>query len=979
MRKKSILHKILFIILAQQLTASSYTVSGYVKDILNGDPLIGANIYVENTSIGSATDKKGFYKIVGLKEGAYTFKVSYIGYKTNSESVNLQGENNDVILDFNLNYTSIEGNEVIVTAQAKGQMDAINKQLNSKSLVNIISSDRIQELPDANAAETVARVPGVSIRREGGEGNKVVIRGLSPKYNNITVNGVKLASTDNNDRSTDLSMISQYMLDGIEVTKAGTPDQDSDVLGGTVNFLLRKAEPGFHGNIITQGMHNGLKNTYNDNKFVVDLSNRFFNDRLGILMQVDFENRNRSSNEVGANYYLVGETLDSLNPLYLGGLNLNDWIRLNKRENQLQVFDIKIPNGNISYSNLNSKIDKDITRYSFTYALSDNYRYMNSSEGLNGINVLTESWKYEQTFLEKLKLEAYRSYSESINDDAYYDFAFSEQFAFDSSTYNRSIEKVQQIAKNDTSRTILNSYNYWTNKSSEKETATGLDFKYNFRFSDVISGNLKFGVKQRKKKRSFDRHNEYGIVNKAAGAKEQRDSLVSFFNLGSFILDGQDGNIPLTAFIDENYNGSDFYNGDYDFDAVADLDKMMEVYDYFSENWNKSNSNTNIDEYVMHHVHQTNSQMYDYRGDEEYSASYFMADFDISSQFNIVAGGRTETNKTTYYSMNSLDHALPHWIFVGDTTKHERENSYFFPALFLNYKPTKYLSIRYAKTNTLTRPDYTSLIPLTRATGNGNSLDWRNKFLEPGLSQNTDLSVSLIEDKLGLLTVGYFKKSIKDLIYSSGQRVMFAEDTARFDLSSDYINYTIGNYELNNPSKIDLSGFEIDYQTRFWYLPGALNGLVFNANYTVATSTVKYPRTVVSNYFDFDTFTFVQENNDTTYVDRLLDQPDKILNVSVGYDYKGFSGRLSMLFNDNVFVNTNFWPELRENTDSYSRFDLSVKQKLPAEGLEVFLNASNLTKTSDVSRYRGISAQNDNIKLQQNYGQTIDVGIRYAF
>ena len=183
MRKKSILHKILFIILAQQLTASSYTVSGYVKDILNGDPLIGANIYVENTSIGSATDKKGFYKIVGLKEGAYTFKVSYIGYKTNSESVNLQGENNDVILDFNLNYTSIEGNEVIVTAQAKGQMNAINKQLNSKSLVNIISSDRIQELPDANAAETVARVTGVSIKREGGEGNKVIIRGLSPKYN----------------------------------------------------------------------------------------------------------------------------------------------------------------------------------------------------------------------------------------------------------------------------------------------------------------------------------------------------------------------------------------------------------------------------------------------------------------------------------------------------------------------------------------------------------------------------------------------------------------------------------------------------------------------------------------------------------------------------------------------------------------------------------------------------------------------------
>ena len=45
----------------------------------------------------------------------------------------------------------------------------------------------------------------------------------------------------------------------------------------------------------------------------------------------------------------------------------------------------------------------------------------------------------------------------------------------------------------------------------------------------------------------------------------------------------------------------------------------MDIYDYFSVNWNKATSNTNIDEYVMHHVHQTNSQMYDYRGEENYA------------------------------------------------------------------------------------------------------------------------------------------------------------------------------------------------------------------------------------------------------------------------------------------------------------------------------------------------------------------------
>ena len=64
----------------------------------------------------------------------------------------------EVTQNFELNYATIEGKTVEVTAQARGQMDAINRQLKAKSIKNIVSSDRIQELPDANAAEAVARV-----------------------------------------------------------------------------------------------------------------------------------------------------------------------------------------------------------------------------------------------------------------------------------------------------------------------------------------------------------------------------------------------------------------------------------------------------------------------------------------------------------------------------------------------------------------------------------------------------------------------------------------------------------------------------------------------------------------------------------------------------------------------------------------------------------------------------------------------------
>ena len=229
------------------------TLTGTVKDSSNGNALVGANVFISGTSLGAAATDDGLFTINNIKPGSYKVKGSYIGYKSKEIEIEL-AEAKKYEQDFFLEYTTIEGQTVVVMSQAKGQMDAINRQLKAKSIKNIVSSDRIQELPDANAAETVARIPGVSIRREGGEGNKVVIRGLSPKYNKITVNGTNLPATDEDDRSTDLSMVSQYMLDGIEVTKAGTPDQEADALGGTINFKLRKADAGFHFNVVTQGL-----------------------------------------------------------------------------------------------------------------------------------------------------------------------------------------------------------------------------------------------------------------------------------------------------------------------------------------------------------------------------------------------------------------------------------------------------------------------------------------------------------------------------------------------------------------------------------------------------------------------------------------------------------------------------------------------------------------------------------------------------
>ena len=116
------------------------------------------------------------------------------------------------------------------------------------------------ELPDANAAESVGRLPGISLRRSGGEGSQVVIRGLAPTYNSVTISGQKLAATDLDDRGVDLSMISPEILAGIEVSKALTPDQDADSFGGSVNFKLADAPSGgFRSNFRAQTGNNYLR------------------------------------------------------------------------------------------------------------------------------------------------------------------------------------------------------------------------------------------------------------------------------------------------------------------------------------------------------------------------------------------------------------------------------------------------------------------------------------------------------------------------------------------------------------------------------------------------------------------------------------------------------------------------------------------------------------------------------------------------
>ena len=1025
MKNQTINRYLIFLITSTIAFSQAVTVKGLVIDSSNKEPLVGANVYIAGTSMGTSTSDEGRYDIANVSPGTYTLKASYIGYESEEMEITvIAGE--ELEQDFELKYVTIEGKTVEVTAQARGQMDAINKQLKAKSIKNIISSDRIQELPDANAAEAVARVPGVSIRREGGEGNKVVIRGLSPKYNKITVNGTNLASTDADDRSTDLSMISQYMLEGIEVTKAGTPDQEADVLGGTVNFKLKKAPSGLHGNLVTQGMYNSLKKTQDDYKLVFDISNRFFNDKLGLLGQIDLENRNRSSHNLLANYVNTPADLDTINPLTLATLTLKDVARQNNRDNNLFVIDYNIPNGNISYSGLHSTINKDITTYANVYPLQtpDGQRNFDTGELLNRIKVTSETWKYEQQLTPDLKLDLFKSFSRSTNGDTSKVYLFRESAAYTADVSNKSVDNIQEFTINDTNTTWFERYDYNEFLTTETEHAFGGNMEFDLKINNQISGKVKFGFKNRDKTREHDRDYEYGAFTYVAHVGKRNETYEMFDWLNSIPENTIYAN--YYPFMDRDYDDEGFLDGKYSLGPFADLDKMNQLFSYFRANWNWDPYHENI----MHHFHKTQSLIYDYSGTEEYNGRYVMTDLNIGRKLNVVTGVRLEDNITRYTSYHGQQTTLPHYNSMGSDTvsNHTRKNSYTLPSLFLKYQPEDWLILRYASTKTLTRPNYSDIIPLYNINGAARAVEYRNPYLEPGVSENNDYVVSFNNKHLGLLSFSYFSKKIEGLIFSSGQR--YITDPSLYGLPGFTEKYRINDYKANNPYVVNLDGFEIDYQTRFWYLPKLLRGLVFNANYTRTNSEVKYPRTVIETKVIFDpSFQVVTLNLDSLYIDRLLDQPRDIINLSLGYDYKGFSGRLSMNYISNVFSTTNFWPGLREDTDAYRRYDLSMKQKLPIKGLELYLNISNLTEAVDITRLRGFNPYDpdfdDSIydeildpslfsyfdpdggddgngarvglnpdiaellgrvprdqrakSQEQHYGQTIDIGFRFAF
>jgi len=139
-----------------------------------------------------------------------------------------------------------EGLEEIVVTGIRGSLQSsLSIKRNASAVVDSITAEDIGKFPDQNVAESLARIPGVAIDRDFGEGQGVTIRGVAPDQNITLMNGQAVGTSQwfvlqNATRNFNFEILASEMVAGIDVYKSAQANIDEGGLGGTVNLRTRR-------------------------------------------------------------------------------------------------------------------------------------------------------------------------------------------------------------------------------------------------------------------------------------------------------------------------------------------------------------------------------------------------------------------------------------------------------------------------------------------------------------------------------------------------------------------------------------------------------------------------------------------------------------------------------------------------------------------------------------------------------------------
>ncbi|MEZ2877842.1 TonB-dependent receptor [Pseudomonas lundensis] len=771
---------------------------------------------------------------------------------------------------------------VEVVGQAASIDQALKEQRNSDNIESVVHADGVAQLPDANVAEAVQRLPGISVERDQGEGRFVSVRGLGPDLNSVTINGTLVPSPESARRAVALDVLPSELVQSLSVIKTLTPDMDANSLGGTVDVQSLSAFD-----------HKGLFYTgtseagYNQNthqtspKFSGAISDRFSLgdgiDNFGVAAALSWNKRDFGSDNVETG----------------GAWDFNDGARLNSFEQRVYDISRERTGGGL---NFDYKPDDETQLYLRTL-----YSRFKDSETRNSTSL---EFDKPQAAGELGKAKAKRKLKQREETQEIQSYVFggermlglwtlSGQAGYSTSSEDSPGHIAGATFKGNSS--FPNSGFYDTEKP-RPIIGAGFYDPSNFTLDKVDWEEQ--DTRDTEKNLRLDLARDYDVEGYASQVKfggkvsrRNKDNDLNAWVYKDFDDAGfNDAQLNMTSFDKGNvhYQLGQFGPG-ISGGAIKDLIGGLNPGDYYDEQESRAN---------------------DFKMREDINSAYVMNTVDIDD-WRFIAGMRYEGTEFEAKGTGVRDGAFE----AQDT---QRDYHHWLPGLHARYQLDKNTQLRAAWTNAVVRPTFGQLAP--GFVIDDDEASFGNPNLKPLESSNFDLGIEHYMGQAGTVSAFLFYKDIKNFVYNN--------DLAG---SGEWVDFTEAHTYANGDSA-KLYGLELAYSQKFDWLPAPWNGLLLGANTTFSRSSASIE--------GFDQATGRNRKRDID----LPNQSDTVGNLMLGWEDDTLSLRLSANYKSQYLYELAGISDKAHDlhVDAQTFVDFSARYSL-TKNLQVSFEAQNLT------------------------------------
>jgi TonB-dependent receptor len=831
-------------VFAQQTAGA---ISGSVTDASKA-ALPGARVNVQQKGtlvISTVSDSQGQFVFSGLAPGSYTVLISYVGFSSFEKPIMLTaGEAARV--DAVLNVASARESVIVTAERAHGEAEAINEEKTADNILNVLPARVITSLPNANVADAVGRLPGVTLERDEGEGKYVQIRGTEPRLANLTIDGVEVPSPEGGVRQVKLDTIPAGLVEAVQINKTLQANQNGDAIGGSVNLVTKKASNRPTASVYGLGGFTPIANTVPVYEFGGTAGQRFgAQKRLGVMVSGSYDYNGRGIDDI--------EPVPAIQagPAFFSSMAIRQYLYDRKRYGFGGSVDYKLTGSSNLYVH---------TLYSDFKDYGDRYEWViNDNGGSPGTAV--------PSFDPEIRNPDFQVASLSVG----------ASHAFGTAVINWQLAagraRMQNPIGGGESHTLF-AYTGSTSNCQYNAAATTNPYLPQFTadcFAEAYNP-ASFQLFQIQD----SAHGESAQVNLEGTASVAKvysiGSHAGTFESGFYIRNAHKFDdsyevdycptnaaaAPLMTQFLSSFRNSNYYGGHYPLGPPGSWEKVNA---YFAAN--RGLFDTVSGPCASQTAPQGgNSNNFDLV--ERVTAGYVMNSVNFS-RFRLVTGVRFEGTQDNTLSFDT----------TANTLSVKGSGSYIdvLPSaslrIRLDNQDNSALRIVYARG--LSRPDPAFL---TTATSIDNSttpptLTKGNPALKPEHANNFDILYERYLHPLGAIQAGFFYKNLTDPIVTLLSRTpsLFISQAA-------------------NSGSAYIAGVEISFQQHFSYLPGMLSGLGLFANYSYATSRA----------------TNVNPTANRTDHPALLRQAPNTWNISPTYDRGRLSLRVGTAYNGaNIF------------------------------------------------------------------------------